>query len=194
MQHMFISVTRYSALLAASPCMAPQTHALQAPSGTGVTLQEDDSAYTLANGIVAARIDKHSGDLLSLKYKGDEMLATIAGPDGLPDITTGKSGTNKRGGFGTNRVIDHQYGFWSHDTDGPNGSASKVTIDPKSNGGSRGEVEIKGLSEGKPMGAGPGGNFISDIEIRYGSGSWRRRHLHLLGDGASARLSGERVG
>jgi rhamnogalacturonan endolyase len=171
MQRTFVSATRYGALFAVSLCLAAHTHAQQKSSGGGVTLQEDDSAYILANGIVAARIDKHSGDLLSLKYKGDEMLATITGPDGLPDVTIDKPGTNKRGGYATNRFIDHQYGFWSHDTDGPNGSTAKVTIDPRSNGGSRGEVDIKGLSEGKPMGAGPGGNFISDIEIRYALGA-----------------------
>src|SRR5215471_14053420 len=82
-----------------------------------VTLAEDQTAYTLSNGIVSARVDKNSGDLLSLKYKGLEMLATIMGPDGLPDTTTDKPGTNKRGGGG--RYTDHQYGFWSHDTEGP---------------------------------------------------------------------------
>ena len=46
----------------------------------------------------------------------------------------------------------------------------KVTIDPKSNGGERAEVSMKGISGGKPMGAGPGGSFISDVEIRYALG------------------------
>jgi rhamnogalacturonan endolyase len=67
---------------------------------------------------------------------------------------------------GGHRYTDHQYGFWSHDTDGPN-TIDKITIDPKSNGGERAEVSIKGISGGKPMGAGPGGSFISDVEIRY---------------------------
>ena len=92
------------------------------------------------------------------------MLATIMGPDGLPNTTIDKPGMNKRGGGG--RYTDHQYGFWSHDTEGPN-TVRKITIDPKSNGGERAEVSIKGISDGKPMGAGPGGNFISDVEIRY---------------------------
>lgn len=139
--------------------------AAQNKSGqAAVTMTEDGSAYTLANGIVTARIDKKSGDLLSMKFKETEMLATITGADGLPDTAVDKPGANLRGGG--HRYTDHQYGFWSHDTEGPN-TIAKVTIDPKSNGGERAEVSIKGISDGKPMGAGPGGNFISDVEIRY---------------------------
>jgi rhamnogalacturonan endolyase len=137
--------------------------AFAAKSGPPVTLTEDASAYTLANGIVKARVDKKSGDLLSLQYKGTEMLATILGPDGLPDTTVDQPGANKRG---IARYTDHQFGFWSHDTAGPN-TIVKIATDPKSNGGERAEVSIKGISGGAPMGAGPGGSFISDVEIRY---------------------------
>jgi rhamnogalacturonan endolyase len=133
-------------------------------SNRAVTLAEDPTAYTLSNGIVSARVDKNSGDLLSFRFKETEMLATIMGSDGLPNTTVDKPGMNKRGGGG--RYTDHQYGFWSHDTEGPN-TVRKITIDPKSNGGERAEVSIKGIADGKPMGAGPGGNFISDVEIRY---------------------------
>jgi rhamnogalacturonan endolyase len=138
--------------------------ATRAQDGVAVTLAEDRSAYTLSNGTVSARVDKSSGDLLSLQYKGQEMLATIMGPDGLADTAVDKPGMNKRGGGG--RYTDHQYGFWSHDTEGPH-TIQKVTIDPKSNHGERVEVSIKGIADGKPMGAGPGGSFISDVEIRY---------------------------
>jgi rhamnogalacturonan endolyase len=138
-----------------------------AKGGPPVTVAEDASAYTLANGIVTARVDKKSGDLLSLRYKGTEILATILGPDGLPDTKIDPAGANKRGGGG--RYTDHQYGFWSYDTTGPN-TIAKVTIDPKSNGGERAEVAIKGIAGGAPMGAGPGGSFISDVEIRYTMG------------------------
>ena len=122
------------------------------PSGRAVTLVEEPSAYTLSNGIVSARVDKNSGDLLSFRFKEIEMLATIMGPDGLPNTTIDKPGMNKRGGGG--RYTDHQYGFWSHDTEGPN-TVRKITIDPKSNSGDRAEVSIKGIADGKPMGAGP---------------------------------------
>jgi rhamnogalacturonan endolyase len=139
----------------------------QQQSAPAVMLTEDASAYTLSNGIVTARVDKTSGDLLSMKYNGTEMLGTVAGPDGLPDTKFDKPGKNSRG-FGP--FTDHQYGFWSHDTDGPNPTIDKVTIDPKTNGGARAEVSMKGISGGKPMGAGPGGSFIADIEIRYSLG------------------------
>jgi len=138
--------------------------ALCAGAAAQVTLTEDASSYTLANGIVTARIDKNSGDLLSMKFRDLEMLATITGHDGLPDTATDKPGANLRGGG--HRYTDHQYGFWSHDTDGPH-TIRKITIDPKSNAGERAEVSIKGISDGKPMGAGPGGSFIADVEIRY---------------------------
>lgn len=148
--------------------MASIAIAQKKPANDAVTIQEDASTYILSNGIVAARIDKSSGDLVSMKYKGTEMLATIVGADGLPDVTTDKPGKNLRGGG--HRFTDHQYGFWSHDTEGPN-TIDRITIDPRKNGGVRGEVSIKGISGGKPMGAGPGGSFISDVEIRYALGS-----------------------
>jgi rhamnogalacturonan endolyase len=160
---------RWFALLTIPFCVLTIAANAQAkPSGDAVTLQEDASAYTLSNGIVTARVDKRSGDLLSMKYKGMEMLGTVAGSDGLPDVQFDKPGKNSRG-FGP--FTDHQYGFWSHDTDGPNPTTiDKVTIDPKTNGGARAEVSMKGISGGKPMGAGPGGSFISDVEIRYALG------------------------
>jgi len=57
------------------------------PSAHAVTLVEEPSAYTLSNGIVSARVDKNSGDLLSFRFNEIEMLATIMGPDGLPNTT-----------------------------------------------------------------------------------------------------------
>ena len=44
-----------------------------------VTLVEDEQTYTLDNGIVSAVVAKASGDLVSLQYKGKEMLATRMG-------------------------------------------------------------------------------------------------------------------
>ncbi|MEY2881045.1 MAG: hypothetical protein RLZZ15_3425, partial [Verrucomicrobiota bacterium] len=83
---------------------------------------------------------------------------------------------------GLNRgFTDHQYGFWSHDAMGPRGSGdalARITIDPKSNGGARAEVSVKGISKGRKMGTGPGvaggekatGQFAADVEIRYALG------------------------
>ena len=41
------------------------------PSGRAVTLVEEPSAYTLSNGIVSARVDKNSGDLLLVPLQRD---------------------------------------------------------------------------------------------------------------------------
>ena len=125
--------------------------------GSAVTIQEDESTYTISNGIAAARISKRNGDMTSLKYKGTETL-------------TDKSG--------------HAGGYWSHDTTGGTETITRITIDPTSSGGQRGEVSVKGISGGEKMGHGPGaaqdGDFPADIEIRYSIGrgesgvSWPR--------------------
>src|SRR6476660_1162134 len=137
-----------------------------------VSISENERTYTLDNGIVKAIIAKESGDLVSLVYKGMEMLATFEDADGNADLTRDPPGENLAG---LNRgMTDHQYGFWSHDAMGARATATdnptikKITIDPKTNGGERGEVSIKGVANGRPMGTGPGaqrgGNFIADIE------------------------------
>jgi rhamnogalacturonan endolyase len=131
-----------------------------------VTVTATDVGYVLDNGIVRALVSSKSGDLISLQYKGKDMLATVMGPDGQPDLKTDPPGANTRG-FAP--FTDHQYGFWSHDTTSPNTTA-RISIDPATNNGDRAEVAMKGLSNGNPMGAGPGGGFISDIEIRYALG------------------------
>jgi rhamnogalacturonan endolyase len=107
-----------------------------------VTLSEDASTYTIENGIVSARTAKRSGDLLSLKFRGLEML----------DASAGRSG-----------------GYWSHNTARGRTSWS-ITIDPKTNGGERAEFSLKGVYDGAPLGNGPGGSVVADIEIRYALG------------------------
>ncbi|HTK74316.1 MAG TPA: polysaccharide lyase family protein [Gemmataceae bacterium] len=104
-----------------------------------VTIADDGSTYTLANGIVTAKVAKRSGDLVSLRFKDVELLS---------------------GGSG------HPYAYWSHAATAPK-MTQTLTIDPKSNGGERGEVSIKGISDGRSLGNGPGGSAVSDIEIRY---------------------------
>jgi rhamnogalacturonan endolyase len=109
-----------------------------------VAVAEDEQTFTLASGTITARVSKRSGDLVSLQYKGQETLE-------------GKSG--------------HAGGYWSHDTTGGKETIARVTIDPRTNGGERGEVSVKGVSGGLKMGHGPGaaagGDFPADIEIRY---------------------------
>jgi len=93
-------------------------------------------------GIITARVAKRSGDLLSLEYKNLEML----------DARSGR-----------------QAAYWSHNA-ARGKPITRITINPKTNGGERGEVSIKGISGGSPLGSGPGGGVIADIEIRYALG------------------------
>ena len=107
-----------------------------------VTVSENDQSFTLANGLVTAQVAKRSGDLISLKYKGLEML----------DARTSR-----------------QPAYWSHNA--ARGQVeSRITINPQANGGERGEVSVKGISGGNLMGSGPGGSVTADIEIRYALG------------------------
>jgi rhamnogalacturonan endolyase len=108
-----------------------------------VTITEDASNYTLANGVVTAKVAKRSGDIVSLKYKGIETLA---------------------GGSG------HPYGYWSHGPGRGSRVTNSITISPSGNGGERGEVSVKGFYQGTPLGSGPGGTVVADIEIRYALG------------------------
>jgi rhamnogalacturonan endolyase len=139
-----------------------------------VTLEETDQVYILDNGIVRAQVAKASGDIVSLRYQGQEMFATFLTENGEPDLVRDPPGENLEG---LNRgMTDHQYGFWSHDAMGKRGSgeaAAKATIDPSENGGRQAEVSVKGISGGtRALGTGPGanrenGDFFADVEIRY---------------------------
>jgi len=60
-------------------------------------------------------------------------------------------------------------GYWSHAPAGRN-TANTITIDPKSNTGDRAEVSVKVVSGGQPVGSGPGGSAVADVEIRYALG------------------------
>jgi rhamnogalacturonan endolyase len=116
--------------------------------GGGVTLSEDAAYFTLSNGTITAKVLKRNGDLASLQYKGVETL-------------TDKSG--------------HAGAYWSHDASGGKELITKVTVDPKTNGGERAEVSVKGISGGKKMGHPAGGaadgDFPVDIDIRYSLGA-----------------------
>ncbi|MGC6398988.1 polysaccharide lyase family protein [Sphingomonas sp. FW199] len=136
-------LTRRTALLGASAMVLAGPAALaQTP---GVTVTEDATTFTLSNGIVTAKVSKASGDLISLVYKGIE---TLYGEEG-----------------------GHPYGYWSHDVKNATRIETKLTIDPRMNGGTHGEVSVKGISGGKKMGSGPGtaagGDVEVDIELRY---------------------------
>ena len=126
-------------------CMAAAAHA-QKPSGEKVTVKDDGTAYVLSNGIIDARIEKASGDIVSLKYKGTEITATL------------------RPARGSGR----ENGYWSHDARGDDTTA-KISIDPASNGGQMAEVEVKAISHGKAMSENAPGNakVYADIDIHW---------------------------
>jgi len=48
-------------------------------SGSPVTVREDNDSFTLANGIVTAKIEKQTGSLVSLRYKDLELLGAGQG-------------------------------------------------------------------------------------------------------------------
>lgn len=113
---------------------------LQAAPQPSVTVSEDENSFTLDNGIVTAQVSKRSGDLTSLKYRNLEMLDS-----------------------------GRQSAYWSHNA-ARGQQIDQITIDPKSNGGERGEISVKGIANGNQMGSGPGGSVIADIEIRFALG------------------------
>lgn len=117
---------------------------LAAVSAVPVAVTQTETNFTLDNGILNASVSKLNGDLTSLRYKGREVLTDQSG---------------------------HAGGYWSHDVTGGTETNSRITIDPKFNGGERAEVSVKGISGGRRMGHGPGanarGDIPADIEIRY---------------------------
>lgn len=115
---------------------------LRAEPASPVSVSETSGFYTLDNGILTAKISKKSGNMVSLTYKKLEML----------DAKSGRP-----------------VAYWSHDASRGQ-VTSRITINPKTNGGERGEVSVMGNSAGNPMGGGPGGSVIADIEIRYALG------------------------
>jgi rhamnogalacturonan endolyase len=117
----------------------------QRPSGNGrVMLTRTDTTFTLANAFVTAKVDRRSGDLVSLQYQNEELLGAGSG---------------------------HPYGYWSHTPTRGTRTVSATTIDPSSNAGARAEVSVKGFYSGAALGQGPGGSVAADIETRYTLGS-----------------------
>ena len=142
------------------------------PASPRVVLTEDAETYTMDNGIVRVRISKVTGDLVSFRYNGQELLATKLPEDPIVAVAGGEPADNPNWREPT--VTGHAHGYWSHDVMGVKGSAPatpSVTIDPAGNGGKRAEVSLKAVSKGRRMGTGPGaapgGNVTVDVEIRY---------------------------
>jgi rhamnogalacturonan endolyase len=131
----------------AAPAQTDPIVIAQPDAKYGVSITDEGNNYLLNNGIVAARVNKKSGELVGLIYKGVDR----AGHD--------------QGAVGP----------WEQDPSGAEASGGltdSITIDPTKNGGERGEVSIKGVTGGQitltPGAAGGGTNF--DLEIRYAMG------------------------
>jgi rhamnogalacturonan endolyase len=100
-------------VLIAANCPAQST-----PADLPVTLSNDGSYFTLSNAYSTARIDMHTGELSSLKYRGLETMGYVSG---------------------------HHAGYWEQL---PRPGVPAVTIDPKTNAGERAEVSVKGYFNG----------------------------------------------
>jgi rhamnogalacturonan endolyase len=118
-----------------------------------VTVSDNGATFTLANGVVSARINKRNGDLESLVFKGIETMGHEQG----------------------------RSGYWEQDPSAASrvgGLTQAITIDPAKNGGERGEISIKGVTKGDPRaaltpgspGAPASGTANCDLELRYSLG------------------------
>ena len=105
-----------------------------------VTITEGGGLFTLANGLIVARVNQGSGALVSLKYKGLELLA------------------QNRGGSGG--------GYWSSVGRGRPGSecARSLRINPATNGGARGEISCELFNDPRAPTA------PVDVDYRYALG------------------------
>jgi len=91
-----------------------------------VTVTDDGTSFILSNGYLVATINKKTGDMTSLKVYGLETQGYVSG---------------------------HHAGYWEQNPNGAARMEAKLTIDPRTNGGKRAEVSIKGWSDGKNLNA-----------------------------------------
>ncbi len=148
-----LSFQRCSMLILAAAVMlfAFAAPAVAAPGSPPVTVTDDGKTYTLDNGYLTARIDKRTGDLVSVKTPNTatpniELMGYVSG---------------------------HHAGYWEQSPALAPREVASITIDPASVQGERAEVSVKGFSDGQsilgahPTAAGQGGGLIADLEIRY---------------------------
>jgi rhamnogalacturonan endolyase len=135
-------------------CFAITTSVVAAPAAPPVTVTDDGPTYTMSNGYLTVKVDKVTGDLVSVKTPH-----TVT-----PEI--------ELMGF----VSGHHAGYWEQSPALAARREAKITIDPASVGGERAEVSVKGWSDGKsilgahPTAAGKENGLIADLEIRYALG------------------------
>ncbi len=122
-------------------CLIPLVPLTLFGAATPVKIVGDETSFTLSNSQVTATISKKTGDLTSLMFHNLELMGHASG---------------------------HPAGYWEQNTGNASQIIPSITIDPASNGGERGEVSIRGISGGKPLGGGgPGGGMLCDLELRY---------------------------
>ena len=114
------------ALFASARTGAPQQQQPLA-ANPPVTVTDNGTSFILENGYLTATINKKTGDMTSLKVHGLETQGYVSG---------------------------HHAGYWEQNPNGAARMEAKLTIDPASNGGERGEVSVKGWSDGKSLNAG----------------------------------------
>jgi len=108
--------------------MSPAQQQHPAAGDPPVTVTDNGTSFILENGYLTATINKKTGDMTSLKVHGLETQGYVSG---------------------------HHAGYWEQNPDGAARMEAKITIDPSTNSGERGEVSIKGWSDGKSLNAGP---------------------------------------
>jgi rhamnogalacturonan endolyase len=116
-----------------------------------VTVTDDGATYTLANGYITAKVNKVTGDLVS--------------------VTTPKTVTPNIELMGY--LSGHHAGYWEQSPALAARREASITIDPATEKGERAEVSVKGYADGKsilgphPTAAGQENGMIADLEIRY---------------------------
>jgi len=104
-----------------------------------VVLSQDADTATLANGIVSATIKKANGNLVSLQFRGQELLSHGGGYWNIFGGIHGQAYTDQKAMPGTCRISQ----------------------DPAKNGGAMGELTLLFAYKGQPK------TVPLDIEIRY---------------------------
>jgi rhamnogalacturonan endolyase len=135
----------------AVPAFATTPVAPATSAATPVTVTDDGPTYTMSNAYLTVKVDKVTGDLISVKTPH-----TVT-----PDV--------ELMGF----LSGHHAGYWEQSPALAARREAKITIDPASGSGERAEVSVKGWSDGKsilgarPTAAGQEAGLIADLEIRY---------------------------
>ena len=108
-------------------------------AGAAVTVADDPDTVTLDNGILTVKVRKQNGDLISMRYRGLDMLSRGGAYWNVYGSKPGEKPTQNKGHPAT----------------------YTVTKDPAKNGGSVGEIVLgfpfKGEADVEPL----------DLEIRY---------------------------